>query len=431
MKLNNITKSFLIIGLIVSAVFSAYSNAEAASFNYDAQDSPTLQISNYSRNPSCTTCWNRSVNASAGEIVSFTVYYHNTAADTAANTTLRVNLPSGKFNSTTISGGVESSNSSGASGSVSLFLSSNQSLTFIPGSFRWYPNQSTSAQGAPSGQNGSEIISSGVNIGNITGGWSSQGYAVFQAQISSDTVPTPADPTPTPTPPPSYNYSSNYYTPSYVPVYVPTYAPAPTYTAPTPAPVFQTRPIEVPVSAPRVYQAQRSEDKLEFEIYLEKDKSLVGDENVLFARYYNSGGSAARNATLYITLPDGVEFLKFTATPALMRDRNHFEYTIGTVNPGEEKIVSLHFLVAMGVVPGNSLLFQGALSYTGSKGTMKSIQDSTSLYITTANQLTASVYSLIGPLLNSWIRQLLIGLILGFLFYHFFLSTPKDPIKLK
>lgn len=431
MKLNTITKNILIIGLITGAVLSAYSNAEAASFNYGSQDSPTLQISNYSRNPGCNTCWSGSVSANAGQIVSFMVYYHNTASDTAVNTTLRVNLPSGSFNSTTISGGVEANSSSGASGSVSLYLSSNQSLTFIPGSLKWYPNQSASFQGAPFGQSGSEIISSGLNIGNITGGWSSQGYAVFQAQVSSNSVPAPV--TPDPTPAPSYNYSSNYYTPSYVPVYVPSYsAPAAPYVAPTPAPSFQTNPVVRPtVSQPRVVQVQRSEDNIEFEIYLDKQKSLVGDENVLFARYRNIGGSAARNATLYITLPDGVEFLKFTATPALMRDKNHFEYTIGLVNPGEEKIVSLNFLVAEQVVPGNSLPFEGKLVLTGSRGTLKSYQDSTALEVTTSNQLTASAYSLLGPLLNSWFRQLLIGLIIGFLIYHFFFSKPKEPLTFK
>lgn len=429
MKLNSTIKSFLIIALIAVAVFSGYSAVEAASFNYGSQDSPTLQISNYSRNPGCNTCWSGSVSANAGQIVSFMVYYHNTASDTAANTTLRVNLPSGSFNSTTISGGVEANSSSGASGSVSLYLSSNQSLTFIPGSLKWYPNQSTGSQGAPFGQSGSEIISSGLNIGNITGGWSSQGYAVFQAQVSSNAVPAPT--TPEPAPQPSYNYSSNYYTPSYVPVYVPTYSPAPTYVAPTPAPSFQTNPVVLPPSKPKAVPVQRSEDNLEFEIYLDKEKSLVGDENVLFARYYNAGGSAARNATLYITLPDGVEFLKFTATPALMRDRNHFEYNIGTVNPGEEKIVSLNFLVAMSVVPGNNLPFEGRLVLTGSKGTLKSFQDSAVLEVTTSNQLTASAYSLLGPLLNSWFRQLLIGLIIGFLIYHFFLGKPAEPLKFK
>lgn len=425
MKINSNKKIILAAGLMLCLAIFASSDAQAASFNYGTQDSPTLQISNYSRNPGCTTCWSGSASADAGEIVSFMVYYHNTASDTAANTVLRVNLPSGTFNSTTVSGGVEADSSSGASGSVSLYLSSNQSLSFIPGSLKWYPNQSSGSQGAPFGQSGSEIISSGLRIGSITGGWSSQGYAVFQAQVSSNSAPATPDPTP------SYNYSQNYYTPSYVPVYIPSYQPTQTYTTPTPAPSFQTNPVTIPVSRPRTTPVLRGEDSLEFEIFLDKERSLPGDENVLFARYYNSGESAARNATLYITLPDGVEFLKFTATPALMRDKNHFEYTIGEISPGEEKVVSLNFLVSTGMIPGNSLLFEGKLVLTGSRGTLKSFQDSAVLEVTTANQLTASAYTILGPLLNSWMRQLLLGVIIGFVIHYYFFNRKKEELKFK
>ncbi len=425
MKINFNKKSLAISGLIISAVLFAYSDAEAASFNYGPQDPPTLRVSNYSANPGCNTCWSGSVSGKTGDIISFMVYYHNTGNDTADNTTLKVNLPEGNFTSTTVSGSVNAQNSSGASGSVGIYLSSNQSLSFIPNSLRWYPNQSSSPQNAPFGQSGSEIISSGLNIGNITGGWSSQGYAVFQAKISSNQESLQI---PSITP----SYSPNYYTPSYVPVYVPSYNPAPTYTppAPTPAPVLQTKPVDVTPNRPQIFK--RSEEKIEFELFLDEEKALVGDEDVLYARYYNAGGSEARNAVLIISLPDGVEFLKFTATPAVMRKDNLFEYNIGTVNPGEEKVVSLNFLVGALVVPGNNLPFEGTLSYTGSKGGLKSIQDSINLEITTSNQLTASAYSILGPLLNSWIRQLLIGILIGLSIHRYFFSDKKnEPLKFK
>ncbi len=423
MKTNFNKKYVLITGLIISAVFFAYS-AEAASFNYGPQDSPTFQASNYSRNPGCNTCWSGSVSANAGEIISFMVYYHNTENDAANNTTLQVSLPGGTFSSATASGNVSASNASGASGSVGIYLSSNQSLTFIPGSLKWYPNQSSNPQNAPFSQNGSEIIQSGLNIGNIAGGWPGQGYAVFQAQVSSnyDSV---AAPTP--------SYTSSYYTPSYVPVYVPAYnpSPTPTYTAPTPTLVAQPRlAVAAPVARSPIFQ--RSEENLEFEIYLDKESALVGNEDILFARYYNAGGSIAKNATLHIYLPDGVEFLKFTATPAVMREDNIFEYNIGPVNPGEEKIVSLNFLVGDRVVPGNNLNFEGKLVYAGSKGGAKSIQDSAALEITTSNQLTASAYSVLGPIFNSWFRQLIIGILIGLLIYHYlFTEKKKDSLKFK
>ena len=428
MKIYNKLKSVLVAGLITSSVFLPSASVMAASFNYDAQDPPTLQISNYSHNPGSNANWSGSVSADAGEIVSFKIYYHNTGDDTASNTTIRVNLPYGSFTSQTISGQVSASNSNSSSGSVSLYLSSNQSLTFIPGSLRWYPNQSGQSQNAPFGQSGAEIISSGLNIGNIINGWSSQGYAVFQAQVGSNNVPVQD------TVPQNNYYYPSYtpsYTPTYVPVYYPSYAqpqPIQQVSTPAPLPVVQIKPAQITAKT-NIFQ--RSEDKLEFEIYLGKEKALVGDENILFARYYNAGGSAAQNATLYLTLPDGVEFLKFTATPAVMREGNLFEYNIGTVSAGEEKVVTLNFLVSDRAVPGTNLIFNGKLEYTGSKGTAKSIMDSTSLEITTANELTASVFSIFGPILNSWVRQLLIGILIGFFICWFFFRTKKEPLTFK
>lgn len=422
----NINKKFLTMtGLIIGTVFFTYANAKAASFNNSGQDSPTLQVSNYSVNPGCNNCWSGNVSAGDGDIISFMIYYHNTENDTAGNTVLQVSLPSGTFSSANASGNVSASNASGASGNVGIQLSSSQNLTFIPGSFKWYPNQSSSPQSAPFGQNGSEITYSGLNIGNIAGGWSGQGYAVFQAQVSSNygSNSVPAAP----------SYNANYYTPSYVPVYMPAYnpTPAPVYSAPAPTLVAQPK-LTVPAPSTRAPIFQASEENMEFEIYLDKEKALVGNEDILFARYYNSGGSIARNATLYINLPDGVEFLKFTATPAVMRENNLFEYNIGSINPGEEKIVSLNFMVGERVVPGNSLQFSGKLNFTGSKGGLKSIQDSAGLEITTANKLTASAYSVLGPLFNSWIRQLIIGMLIGFAIYHFFFQEKKkDTLKFK
>lgn len=436
---SNTKKYIAITILMICSVIFKYSYAEAAaSFNYGQQDPSTLQVSNYSANPSCNTCWYHSISASAGQIISFMVYYHNTGTDTANNTTLQVNLPGGSFNSTSISGSVSAVNASGASGSVNVYISTSQSLTFIPGSLKWYPNQSSGAQSAPSGQSGSEIISGGLNIGNITGGWPSQGYAVFQAQISSNAAPTPT-PTPTPTPSPTpnpypyptyYSYDQTYYPQSAASVYVPVYTPPPTYTPP--APVYQPNPFQIipPASKPKP-AVQRGEEKLEFKIYLDKEKAQVGDEDILFARYYNSGESPAKNATLYVDIPDGVEFLKFTVTPALMQNKNLFVYNIGTINPGEEKIVSLNFLVAASVIPGDNLPFGGRLEFAGSRGTLKSIQDSTTLNVVAGNPLTASLYSIFGPILNSWFREILFGGILGFFLYHFFFAKKEEPVKFK
>lgn len=189
LKIINKIYSAILIAIMVSGIFApVFFVKAAASFNNNSQDKPTLRISNYTKNSGCSGCWSTYASADAGDIVSFDVYYHNTSSETANQTRASVILPSGNFSSRTIYGSVWSNNSSLiAQSGVSLNLTSSQTLTFISGSARWYPNQSLSEQTLPSGQNGSEITSSsGLNIGDIALGWETQGHIIFRAQVSNN-----------------------------------------------------------------------------------------------------------------------------------------------------------------------------------------------------------------------------------------------------
>jgi len=157
----------------------------ASTFNNDTKDNPTFRISNYTKNPGCSNCWFSSVPADSGDIVSFDIYYHNTDNQTASNVTLKSVLPSGSFTSANIPVTITDQAGGGAGGSVSLSLAQAQTLTFIPGSVKWYPNQTLTAQALPSGQNGSEVVGSGLNIGSVSPGWATQGHVVFRALIGS------------------------------------------------------------------------------------------------------------------------------------------------------------------------------------------------------------------------------------------------------
>ncbi len=174
--------------LAIALFYPSLNALAAASFNNDSQDRPTLQVSNYSLNPGCTTCWSTSVSANAGDIVSFLIYYHNTSQETALQTRLNAILPSAAFTSVVVTGQVWAQNASPAMGNASIHLSSSQTLTFIPGSVSWYPNRSSSAQSLLNGQSGSEVVSSGgLNVGDVAPGWGTQGYLVFRAQVSNNT----------------------------------------------------------------------------------------------------------------------------------------------------------------------------------------------------------------------------------------------------
>ena len=190
----------LISKIILAVIFAAgffypLFPAKAASFNNDPADRQTLLVSNYTKCPACAN-WASSVNADAGDIVSFVVYYHNTSNETATGTAVKITLPSGNSMIQSVSGSVWAQNAPMVNGNVSVKLSSSQSLSFISGSVRWYPDGSSSYQLPPFGQTGAEIIApAGLNIGDVAPSWGTAGYVVVRVQVSGVPVPPASAPT--------------------------------------------------------------------------------------------------------------------------------------------------------------------------------------------------------------------------------------------
>ncbi|MEK7566377.1 MAG: hypothetical protein AAB494_01745, partial [Patescibacteria group bacterium] len=126
------------------------------------------------------------------------IYYHNSSNETAVNTRVRVNLISDTFTSRSLSAEVFANNSASAMGSVTINLSSAQSLTFRTGSVKWYPDRGTvnmTTRPLISGQNGSEIVSSaGLSIGDIAPGYEHDGYVTLALDVSGSNQQTGSAP---------------------------------------------------------------------------------------------------------------------------------------------------------------------------------------------------------------------------------------------
>ena len=179
---------------------SGTSNTTTTTFNNDAQDRPTVRAMNFTQHGITTTCWTTTVPGSnnncsnqtlaANDIVSVAIYYHNTGTVAAQNTAVFMNggqtLSSASTHS--LSGGVKATNATQVTGTASATISSAQTLTFIPGSVKWYPNQSGTATALPNGQSGAELFGNGLVLGNITNGWSTQGSVVLQYRVGQGTV---------------------------------------------------------------------------------------------------------------------------------------------------------------------------------------------------------------------------------------------------
>ncbi len=168
------------------AIFATSANAQAVFNSPGAM--PTITISNSTRTV-CNygpidSCWKSSTTAQAGDVVAVHIYYKNTSNTAAQGTTLGLKpQTSGSTTSVSFTGGVASLSGPRATGSASVSISSAQTVSYIPGSGKWYPSATS---GTRSIDASALFGTSGFNIGTVAPG--EQGVLVAFFQIGNETV---------------------------------------------------------------------------------------------------------------------------------------------------------------------------------------------------------------------------------------------------
>ncbi|PCI20450.1 hypothetical protein COB64_01900 [Candidatus Wolfebacteria bacterium] len=164
----------ILIGFGLLAVPQAHAQVVTI-FNSDPSDPDTVQVLNVTKNSG----WSTSLSADPGDEIDVRVWYHNSGSWDALNTVIQLDAPSSaQASSHSFSGSVTADNSTTAApaeNSVSVNISNAENLTFVDGSLKWYPNQSTSPSALPAGQSESDIFTSGINIGTIRSQYSCAG----------------------------------------------------------------------------------------------------------------------------------------------------------------------------------------------------------------------------------------------------------------
>ncbi|AKM78351.1 MAG: fibronectin type III domain-containing protein [Candidatus Wolfebacteria bacterium GW2011_GWB1_47_1] len=493
--IKKITVVFLAL-FMVAGMAAPSATALAATFNNDSRDYATLQVSNYTRNPGSNSNWSNSVSASAGEVVSFLVYYHNTASDTASNTRIRVQLPSGAFTNRTVTGEVFSLTTSTVNGSASINLSSNQTLTFIPGSVSWYPNQSTVSQTLPNGQNGSEIVSSnGVLIGDIAGGWGAQGYIVFRAQVSSgsqsivvNSSTNARSPYVTTRAASSVSRSSvllrgainpngtlttgwfeygvtpslgrttivqpmgqSQYSNAYSSVLSGLQAGTTYYyraaaqnsygTARGHILSFTTSGGVVAQIAPRTI-VQRTATVRSEAVTIGDDALIILDPSIDVVRpnagdtitytiiYKNKTNTALRDAQLSIVLPEDIVYREASVDPTSVTD-GQIAFNLGTIAARESGSIDITLMISEAVRANDSFSINALLDYANGRGDMQTVSAYLVFLVNDGTAGLASLSSVFGGLLDNWFIDLVLGLIIGFGIYHFFVRQKDEVLLVK
>ncbi|MFA5158637.1 MAG: isopeptide-forming domain-containing fimbrial protein [Patescibacteria group bacterium] len=183
------------IAAIVSQGAFAFTKLSATEprFNFLAGDRELFRGANVTENE---TVWKDPVSGTPGDEFQGIIYYHNGMVNTTAeNTRIKVTIPAQTANKTaTLTARISADNAAAVTDTIvdgqvvglsglTVNLTEDAELDFVPGSVRWYPNQLENPNAPvvlPGGQTGNELVTgNGVNIGGINGCWEFAGYLVF------------------------------------------------------------------------------------------------------------------------------------------------------------------------------------------------------------------------------------------------------------
>ncbi len=184
------TNIFLISILVMAFTFGLVSETFAATcpqFNCDPQDIEMVILKNRTQG---TSTWQDPISANCGDRVAFNIYYHNcVAGSTAHNTQVRIDYPDYDTTNIVSIAYLWATDASYVSDTGTINSSTPQRLVFDT-TAKWYPNQTSSSSTTLSVTQYYRTVS--VNIGDIAGGWPTQGYVVFEATLTGcqQTVPT-------------------------------------------------------------------------------------------------------------------------------------------------------------------------------------------------------------------------------------------------
>lgn len=193
----NFIKKFMLLTTAFAVAFGMASVALAsgAVINNASGDLKTVRVSNYSAQPGAMS-WGSTVNSAAGQTVSVGIYYHSSGDVAVQN--LRIKLSpqtSGSSSSHTFTATLSADNATSVTDSATVnVIDAVQSISYIPTAVYWYPNQACKnnpgCQPTPLafGQNGGELFGSGLLIGTIPAGWSTQGGITVQFKVSNNDV---------------------------------------------------------------------------------------------------------------------------------------------------------------------------------------------------------------------------------------------------
>jgi len=152
-----------------------------------------------------------------------------------------------------------------------------------------------------------------------------------------------------------------------------------------------------------------------------------GDEVSYTLVYRNNSANPITNASLKIILPNEVSYEVSNTQPTSVVG-NTLNFDLGNINSETQGIISIKSKIADSTKAGSALVFSSTINFTDSNNK----QDSMDAYLTAIVKqgvaVTASLIDVLGSIFNSWFFDILLGLIIGFGGYHFFIKTKEGDL---
>lgn len=126
------------------------------------------------------------VSAQSGDIVSVFIWDHNTVVNsTAENVKIQAAVSTSEAASHTISATVSADNAASVSGTATINVGAISTIEYIPGSAHLYKNVNGNLTQAdfPSGVDGNNVVTTGVNLGSQGGCWQYSQAIIFQVKV--------------------------------------------------------------------------------------------------------------------------------------------------------------------------------------------------------------------------------------------------------
>lgn len=185
---NYMKKIIVAIFSLVLLFLGAQSVNAAGPFNGQSGDCPNMGIGNVETGVGVGdgqwNCWTHtSVSADAGDYINVVMFYHNNTSSNLTNVRATFNAPSsGPRDNYTFSGSMSSDQGTTNLGSVSLNITSSQTLTYV--NSHWFSDKDAIDSDTPT-QSG--IMSGGsFNIGTVPPGWDDYGELLMVFRVGTN-----------------------------------------------------------------------------------------------------------------------------------------------------------------------------------------------------------------------------------------------------